>query len=417
MTTAEATAADSPTRILPRGPGVVWFGASGFVNAFGTGFFYPFSLLFFAELSGLSLSTVGMVLTIAALAALPGLLAVGRLIDRLGPRQVLIVAALLRVGCFVGFVSMRGIMPLALFNIAFALGNRAEQAAIPPLAVGLAGEGQSGRWLALSRVVFNAGIGAGALLAGLLVVDSRSGFVVLGVANAVSFALTAALYLKLSVRKSPVGTAASKAAGAVRGRPWRNTPFLRVAGAKTVLWTSTLVVETALPVFVLQELALPTWTVGMLFVVNTSLLTLLQLPVSRFLERFRPGPVLAAGGCTFAVLYVTVLVVGSAPHAVRLWALLAAMSVYTLGEMAVSQAGLVMLTSIPPQPELGGYMAVNQLFVGVGAALAPLLAASLLASRPDMLWWALTAMSVLAALLILRLPRRVTTEPGEPSSA
>ncbi|MFY4722113.1 MFS transporter [Streptomyces sp. LaBMicrA B280] len=417
MTATEAPSADGPSHILPRGQGVVWFGASGFVNAFGTGFFYPFALLFFTELSGLPLSTVGVVLTIAALAVLPGLPTVGRLIDRFGPRRVLIVSALLRAGCFVGFVATRGIVPLALFNIVFALGNRAEQAAIPSLAVELAGEGQSARWLALSRVVFNAGVGSGALVAGLLVVDSRSGFTVLGVANAVSFVLTAVLYVKLSARGTTARTRASAAAGAVRGSPWRNTPFLRVAGANAVLWTSTLVVETALPVFVLHELALPTWTVGVLFVINTSLLTLLQLPVSRFLERFRPGPVLALGGCTFAVLYVTVAELGSASRSVRLVALLVAMAVYTLGEMAVSQAGLVMLTSLPPQPELGGYMAFNQLFVGVGAALAPLLAASLLDSRPALLWWTLTVLSVLAGLLIPRLPRHATPEPGgTPSS-
>nr|WP_251982697.1 MFS transporter [Streptomyces violaceusniger] len=390
----------------------MWFGASGFVNAFGTGFFYPFALLFFAELSGLSLSTVGVVLTITALAALPGLPVVGLLIDKFGPRQVLIVAALLRAGCFVGFVSMRGIVPLALFNIAFAVGNRAEQAAVLPLAVDLAGKGQSGRWLALSRVVFNAGIGAGALVAGLLVMDSPSGFAVLGVANAVSFVLTALLYLQLSVRVPPTRTTASKAVGAVRSRPWCNTSFLHVAGANAVLRTSILVVETALPVFVLHELVLPTWTVSVLFIVNTTLLTLLQLPVSRFLERFRPGPVLAVGGCAFVALYVTVVMIGSAPRAVGLGVLLVAMTVYTLGEMAVSQAGLVMLTSLPPQPELGSYMAFNQLFVGVGAALAPLLAATLLDSWPTLLWWALTAMSVLAALLVLCLPRRVTWESG-----
>ncbi|OPF72929.1 MFS transporter [Streptomyces antioxidans] len=428
QTTTTGTDPDGPGRILPRGPGVVWFGASGFVNAFGTGFFYPFALLFFASLSGLSLSTVGVVLTVTALAALPGLPGVGVLIDRYGPRQVLIAAALLRAGCFVGFVSVHGIVPLALFNILFAVGNRAEQAAVLPLAVGLAGKGDSGRWLALSRVVFNAGIGAGALVAGLLVVDSPSGFVVLGVANAVSFALTALLYLPLSPRTpvtaptapTPAVSAtaaaparAAKRSGRVGGGPWRHASFLRVAGASAVLRSSILVVETALPVFVLHQLGLPAWTVSVLFIVNTGLLTLLQLPVSRSLERFRAASVLAAGGCAFVVLYVAMVAAGSVPHTVRLGVLLAAMTVYTLGEMAVSQASLVMLTSLPPERELGSYMGVSQLFAGVGAALAPLLAATLLDSWPAGLWWALTVMSVLAALLVLRLPRGVAAEPGE----
>jgi hypothetical protein len=60
-----------------------------------------------------------------------------------------------------------------------------------------------------------------------------------------------------------------------------------------------------------------------------------------------------------------------------------------------------MLTSLPPQREQGTYMAFNQLFVGVATALAPLLATSLPAARPAALWWALTGLSGLAALLAL----------------
>jgi hypothetical protein len=52
--TTSAPDVGAPAGFLPRGRGVVWFGASGFVNALGTGFFYPFSLLFFTSLSGLS---------------------------------------------------------------------------------------------------------------------------------------------------------------------------------------------------------------------------------------------------------------------------------------------------------------------------------------------------------------------------
>jgi MFS family permease len=84
------------------------------------------------------------------------------------------------------------------------------------------------------------------------------------------------------------------------------------------------------------------------------------------------------------------------------------MAVYTLGEMAVSQAALVMLTSLPPDRERGSYLARNQLFVGVATALAPLLATSLLPLPSTALWCALTALSILAALLT----RGVDTTPG-----
>ncbi|MFD1831188.1 MFS transporter [Streptomyces desertarenae] len=399
--------------ILPRGPGVGWFGAAGFVNALGTGFFYPFSLLFFTGVSGLPMSTVGVVLTATALAALPGLFAVGRLVDRFGPRSVIIVSALVRGGCFVGFVSMPGLVPLALCSVVLALGNRAEQAAAPLLAVGLAAEGQGSRWLALSRVVFNAGVGAGALLAGLLIVDTASGFVLLGVINAAGFLLAAVLYFKVPAAVADRRSAARRPSRR-HDRPWRDLLFLRVAGANALLWMAALVMESALPVFVLRELDLPSWTVGALFAVNTALLVLLQLPVSRVLDRFRPGPVLAFGGLSYIVLYVGAALASSAPQHVRSAVLIGAMAVYTLGEMAVSQAGLVLLTGIPPKRSQGSYLAFNQVFIGTATAFVPLISTSALESRPAVLWWVLTGVSVTAAALAVRCRPRGDGEAGAP---
>jgi MFS family permease len=400
MTSAAPRSEEERTGVLPSGPGVVWFGASGFVNALGTGFFYPFSLLFFTSLSGVSLGTVGVILTVTTLLALPGLFVVGPLTDRFGPRTVLLAAAVVRAVSFVAFVSVPGLWPLILGGVALALGNRAEQAAAPLLAVRLAPEGHSGRWLALSRVTFNAGMGAGALLAGLFVVDTDAGFVALGLANAASFVLTAVLYLGLPAPPPTATDRGPAPSPAGRVRPWRHRRFVRVAGANALLWTAALAVESALPVFVLRRLDLPSWAVGTLFAVNTGLLTALHLPVSRGLERFRPGAVLALGGLCYVALYAAAVLAGavSSPHA-ALAALVVGMAVYTLGEMTVSQAALFMLTSLPPDREQGSYLACNQLFVGVATALAPLLATSLLPLPSAALWWALTALTVLAALL------------------
>jgi MFS family permease len=133
-------------------------------------------------------------------------------------------------------------------------------------------------------------------------------------------------------------------------------------------------------------------------VIGYGLLTLVQLPLSRTLDRFRPGPVLALGGMTYLALYAAAITAPSAPEAVRLCRLITAMAVYTLGEVAVSQAGLVMLTALPPKQGQGTYMAFNQAFVGTATALAPLLATSMLDSWAPGLWWILCLISVLAAL-------------------
>ncbi|MDN3261182.1 MFS transporter [Streptomyces sp. CSDS2] len=416
MTASATPARGTGTRagFLPRGRGVVWFGASGFVNALGTGFFYPFSLLFFASLSRESLGTVGVTLTVTTLLALPGLFLVGRLTDRCGPRAMLAAASALRAASFVFFVSVPGLWPLIVGGTALALGNRAEQVAAPLLAARLAPEGQSSRWLALTRVTFNAGMGLGALLAGVFVADSHSGFVVLGLVNAASFVLAAVLCLGLPA------TAPGDPAGGTRSprgahRPWRHRAFVRVAAANALLWAAALAVESGLPVFVLRELTLPSWTVGTLFAVNTALLTLLQLPVGRALDRFRPGAVLALGGLGYLGLYACAVLARSVSSTVAVAVLMAGMTVYTIGELAVSQASLILLTGLPPEPERGSYLAVNQLLVGAATALAPLLATSLPGARSPALWWTLAALSLVAAVLTHPVGRPAGPEaPVEP---
>lgn len=390
--------------VLPRGVGVIRFGTAGFVDAFGSGFFYPFSLLFYTKLSRYPISTVGLVLTLVALAALPSLFVISRLVNRWGPRVVLVAAALLRAVCFAGFVIHPDLPSLVLCGLLVSVGNRADNAAAPLLAVRMAPEGQSSRWLALSRVVLNAGMGGGALISAVFVVSTPPGFTVVGIVDAVSFVLTAALYLSIKA----TGTAGDNAGYRQRGRrphPWLNLMYLRVVSVNGLLLTSNLAVESGLAVFILQALGMRAWVVGVLFAVNTVMVTMLQLPVSRLLEQFRPVVVLAAGGLSYIALYAALALSEQVPRGLRIDLLIAGTIIYTLGELAVSQAALVLLTGIPSPEDQGSYLSFNQVFVGAATALAPLLVTNLLAGRATILWWVLSAVSVVSALIVVTVRR------------
>jgi MFS family permease len=280
-----------------------------------------------------------------------------------------------------------------LFSVLIALCNRAEQAASPALAVALAPEGERNRWLALSRTVFNAGIGGGALLGSALIVGGEAALWWLGLANAASF-LVAGLML-WPLRPPPVPPADRAQPSR---RPWRDGPFLAVVGFNSVLWLVALAVETGMAAYLVGTLGTPAWLAGTLFAVNTGLLIVLQLPLTSAMERWGDIPVLVAGTLLSAVFLVAMALGGALSGTALVVLLVVGMVVYTFGELATTHARYALLADLPPPAELGSFQAFNQVAAGISGALVPFVVAVLLDSAPAGLWWLMAALSLATAI-------------------
>jgi MFS family permease len=390
--------------VLPRGRGVGWFAGAGLVNAVGTGFFYPYQLIFFQEILHLPLVVVGAGLTAAILLALPLLPATGRLVDRVGPRRVLIAAALVRAGAFVGYLALDGVVAFIVLSILVAASSRAEQTATPVLAATAAPEGQTPAWLALTRVVFNAGIAGGGLLAAVVLVAAPTAVTAVGWVNAASFALAALMYLPL-----PAGRAVEPGGGG-RVRPWRNAVFRRLALARFLLLLVLLSVEVALPVYAVRELRWPLWTVGALFAVFTALVMVLQLPVGARLRRHRTMPAVATGAVLHGGLLLALAVSPGLGTAGRVVVLTAGALLYTAGGIIASQALMVALVAVPPPAERGAYQAFVQILVGLALAVVPLMTSLFLDHWPVGLWLLLLVVVAYVAVDMLAQERRYGAE-------
>src|SRR6266436_6609159 len=146
---------------LPRelGNGGPYF-AMVLINALGYGLFAPFSILYFHLVVGLTVATgVGLVATPLS----------GPLIDRLGARFVAVMTNLLRAVCLAAYLIVHSFAGFLIVALLLAAGNNSAGAAGTALVVDLAAPEDRDRWYALNRMAFNAGAGAGALLAGILV--------------------------------------------------------------------------------------------------------------------------------------------------------------------------------------------------------------------------------------------------------
>ena len=141
------------------------------IDAFGSGLFLPFSLLYFHQVGGLSLTQAGLGLSIAMLMAVPAPLLAGVLLDRSSPKRIMLLTNTARVAGFLGFLFVHDLWALIAVALLVAVSDRLFWVAHPALVAELAGSGGRDRWFGLTTALRCAGLGAGGLLAGLVVSD------------------------------------------------------------------------------------------------------------------------------------------------------------------------------------------------------------------------------------------------------
>ncbi|MFI6931897.1 MFS transporter [Streptomyces sp. NPDC050287] len=119
------------------------------IDAIGTGLCLPLSMVYFLTVTDLSQTGVGLLMTAAAASSLPLPLLVGRIVDRIGPRPVVIAGQLLQAAGFFLYLAVAGPASLFLAALVEAVGLRvywssvfaliADQAAARPATSGSPG--------------------------------------------------------------------------------------------------------------------------------------------------------------------------------------------------------------------------------------------------------------------------------------
>lgn len=374
-------------------------------------------MLFFHHLTGLSYTVVGTVLGVTAVVVLPVLGPIGTLADRLGPRPIIVAACAVRVAGFVAVSLTPSVATFVLCALLSAAGNRAEQSCAPALLATLAPPEAVRRYLGVWRAAFNTGLGVGALIGAALITDP-AGLAALGLVNAASFALAAALVLALprSVRRPAPATVAAEPA---RWR-WRSVDprLAAVVGVDALLWVVAVGVETGLSVYLVQLVGAPAWVVGACLATSTVIVAGGQVPVALFLERHRLGEWLAAGAALHLAMPAALIVAGSAGARAWLpWLLLPLVVTAAIGEVLATQAATMALLELAPAAHRARTLAFGQQVVGLGVAATPVLVGSGLDTAPRGLWVLLAVLVVLATAVAMRVRRGVDAGTRPASAA
>ncbi|MGH3402616.1 MAG: MFS transporter [Streptosporangiaceae bacterium] len=397
-TSAMATTTKIQPRALVRASGGPCYAVALAVDALGTGMLRPFLLLYGVTVLRLSASATGTAMTAGAVAGLVCMPAVGRWLGR-GARSTVVAASMLvRVlGVALMLATPAGnVWLFAAAALFLGIGNQAWPAAHAALVATVTHGRERDAALAGARALRNAGLGAGALLATACLAGGTTALRALAAVTGLAYLAAAALAWSVHVHAHP-------AVAAARDRDDEPTPQMRALLAANVIYVFCLnVPEIALPLILVTQMHVsPVWS-GAIFVANTVLVVILQVPVTVLMSRFPRRSVLALSGVVLAASYLGFLAATFLGHG---WSApaVAAVSVFcTLGEIIYAGSATALVTALAPAHVLGRALARFQLSTGFGLAVSPAVIATLAPHGPAALWGSLAAATLLSACAVAR---------------
>jgi MFS family permease len=391
----------------PQLPRDVWLlQLGGVMNSFGNGILLPFLVIYLHDVRGFGLGISGVIVAGSAAAQLSAGAFAGPLVDRFGAKRILGGGLVLQA---VGI----GLLPFV---------RRPWEAL---LLIAIEGAGSAGFWpsqstliarltpphrrhaaFAQQRLTMNLGIGIGGLVGGVIAdVSHPTTFTVLFLVDAATFlAYVAVLTL---IADPGAGDSESESKASYR-EVLRDGLFIR-------LWTLNFLFVAAgyslinlVPPFTRDHAGVTEQQIGIFFFVNTAVIVIAQLPISRAIEGRRRMRALALMPLLWAVAWLLL-------DAGTYWldatgafiAVTIALGIFGIGECFHGPAHQALVAEIAPDRLRGRYFAVHSLSWGLAGTVGPAVGGFILASRPFALWPLAAAVCLVAASGAVAVERRV----------
>jgi MFS family permease len=360
------------------------------VDNLGSGLFLPLMLVYATRVVGLPLAVAGVTVTIGTLVGLLVPPVAGRLVDRVGPRPVVIASQVVQaLGAF-GFAVAGGVVGVAVSTCLLAAGQQLFYSSLFALLSDVVGDRPKDHPFAVVSMVRSACFGVGALLAAwLLTVGALRVAVLL---NAASFVI-GALVLGFFVRAPHTRVAA----GQEGGRVSRRFLFLIMLTGLVVLGIDFFLV--GIPVYVL-DLGAPSWLPGVLLAVHTVVTSTCGTLAVRLTDGMPRTATLALAGWFFVGWSAVCLVAVVVPAGWQVAWLLGTTLVVAAGAVLFGARVNALAVALAPAATRGKHLAAFQYAFTIAGVLAPAVVALFAAG----VWvpWAVVALCALVGAVGFR---------------
>jgi MFS family permease len=367
------------------------------ISATGFSIVIPFLSIYFNKDLGIPMTTIGLVFLVSTGFGALGQILGGEVADRFGRRNIMILAMGTRGAIFLGislvifysnsFLGIAALIVASSFvGSLFEPASNAMVADIVPPAKRLEAYG-------LLRIGQNLGWTLGPLLGGLLAMMGYSALYILTAICCASVAVIILLFVAESNRRD-LGRKRLSLADLNDLRE-HAMPFLLFSFFSVFLWLVMAQMSSTYSVYSESQVGATLTEIGYLYAINGILVVIAQLPLARYIVRFRMTTVMAVGTLVYALGYFSVA------FALDFWMLAASMMVVTLGEVITSPASMNLVANMSPENERGRYMGLFGLFTSSGWSLGPFVGGILydvFKSEPIILWGGVACFAILSAL-------------------
>jgi MFS family permease len=388
--------------LRPRLPRDVYVLQAGLViNAFGNGAGNPFLVIYLHNLRGFRLALAGLVGTTSATCALIAAGLAGYLADRYSARITMIAGLILSATGWTLYPLVHKPWEALIAAIFTGAGvgtwltmQSTVLALVTPAAVRHAAFAQQ-------RVAANLGLGFGGLTAGLIVTTARPAtFSTIFVLNAATFLVYTVFVARLRIPRAIAPRIRAGYREVLRDKAFRRVALLNLG----YVAISVALVGSMFPVFARNYTGASERLIGLLFLVNSLLIIVAQMPIARAIEGHRRVKTLAVTCVAFAGTWAFVELAGVVSAGrVAIVLLFAAFAVLSIGECLYDATYGPLVADLAPEGRTGRYMATSGLSWQVALIAVPATSGAILGAAPLLLWPLAIALSLVLVIASLRL--------------
>ena len=378
------------------------------ISSVGTGLTFTFLVIYLGEVRGLGTLTAGLIVAYMAVIGLVCGIAVGPIVDRFGPRPVLMVG-LVVISIGVESLTLVATVPSALAAATIiSIGNATFWAPQAALYARVTPHDKRQDVFGLQFMVLNLGLGIGGLIAATIIkVDQPTTFTILYLIDAATFLVYAAILVPMrgvgTGRAVDVDDTPRSSSGGYR-QVLADRALLRIALGSVVLLTFGYgSLEVGLPTITTIIGGLSPSVVAVAYAINTAVIVVLQIFVLRLVRgRSRTRAAFVVGLLWASAWILTGISIGFTPIVAAV-CICVGVAVFALGECIWSPVAPAMVNDLAPDSLRGRYNAVISWTWNASNALGPAIAAVLLGAG-EATWWVLLVASgcLVGGYLLLR---------------